>query len=215
MGEGSGREQCHLLCSGQLSVASPTTHKQIGPFWCRFPSGWVCVHSRTLWVSPMNFPVILGVSPTAETPTGFYSQRFWGFLFPHWNPGLCGLSHSPVVHPGLSAHKCGTACSASHCLSYLVLQGQPCHVSSLPWLPVSTPPTGLDECFFFISLVVGLPYSMIFWKFWLFFVFKFCCPSFGCTRSKVYLPMPPCWPEESYQQNSNQRITGVAIFITN
>ena len=27
------------------------------------------------------------------------------------------------------------------------------HKSSLPWLPVSAPPTGLDECFFFINLV--------------------------------------------------------------
>ena len=26
-------------------------------------------------------------------------------------------------------------------------------------LPISVPPSGLDECFFFISLVVGLPYS--------------------------------------------------------
>ena len=41
-----------------------------------------------------------------------------------------------------------------------------------PWLPVSAPPTGLDECFFFISLVVGLPYSLIFCQFWLFFVFR-------------------------------------------
>ena len=46
-------------------------------------------------------------------------------------------------------------------------------VAGLPWilsiqLPVSAPPTGLDECFFFNSLVVGLPYSSIFWQFWLF-----------------------------------------------
>ena len=27
---------------------------------------------------------------------------------------------------------------------------------------------GLGECFFFKSLVVGLPYSLVFWKFWLF-----------------------------------------------
>ena len=40
-------------------------------------------------------------------------------------------------------------------------------------LPVSAPPAGLDQCFFFNSLVVGLPYSSIFWQFWLFFVFKF------------------------------------------
>ena len=40
-------------------------------------------------------------------------------------------------------------------------------------LPITTPPTDLDECFFFNSLVVGLPYSLIFWQFMLFFVFKF------------------------------------------
>ena len=44
--------------------------------------------------------------------------------------------------------------------------------SSPPWLPVSTPSTSLDEYFFFNSLVVGLPYSLIFWQFWFFFVFK-------------------------------------------
>ena len=40
-------------------------------------------------------------------------------------------------------------------------------------LPITTPPTGLDECFFLNSLGVGLPYNQIFWQFWLFIVFKF------------------------------------------
>ena len=53
-----------------------------------------------------------------------------------------------------------------------VHQPLPCCESSLPWLPISTPPTGLYECFFFISLVVRLPYSSIFCQFWLLFVFK-------------------------------------------
>ena len=39
-------------------------------------------------------------------------------------------------------------------------------------MPISVPPTSLDEYLFFISLVVGLPYSLIFCQFWLFFVFK-------------------------------------------
>ena len=76
-----------------------------------------------------------------------------------------GLSHSPVVPPGLSGlstHECGTTRSASCCLA----------VSPLHPLPVSTPPASLDECFCFISLVVGFPYSLILWLFWLFFVFK-------------------------------------------
>ena len=51
-----------------LSKTPSTTHKQIGPFWCWFLGGWVCVHFRTLWVSPTNSPVRLGVSPTVATP---------------------------------------------------------------------------------------------------------------------------------------------------
>ena len=64
-----------------------------------------------------------------------------------------------------------------------VYQPQPCPprlpattlpMYSLPWLLISAPPTCLDECFFFNYLVVGLPYSSIFWEFWLvlFLVFK-------------------------------------------
>ena len=47
----------------------------------------------------------------------------------------------------------------------------PVHPSCPGYL--SLPPlTGRDECFFFISLVVRLPYGSIFCQFWLFFVFK-------------------------------------------
>ena len=49
-------------------------------------------------------------------------------------------------------------------------------------LPVSAAPTSLDECFFFNSLVVGLPYSSVFCQFLLFLFLKCCCPSFGCAR---------------------------------
>ena len=40
------------------------------------------------------------------------------------------------------------------------------------WLRVSTLPPVMDECFFFNYLVVGLPYSLIFYQLWLFFVYK-------------------------------------------
>ena len=50
-----------------------------------------------------------------------------------------------------------------------VHQSPSCRKSSPPRLPISVPPMGLDECFFFISLAVGLPYSSIFCQFWLFF----------------------------------------------
>ena len=55
-------------------------------------------------------------------------------------------------------------------------------------LPVSAPPTGLDECFSFISLVVRLPYSSIFCQFWLFFVFKLLSFIWLCEKAPcVYL----------------------------
>ena len=150
------KASCSALC--QFSVTSPTTHNQIGPFWCWFLGGWVCVCSRTLWVSPMNSPVRLGVSPAAaSTSTGVFSQRLWGFIFLHWNPGLRGLSHFPVVPPRLSTCKCRAAQYASCHLAHPSLPA-----AALLWvlsiqLPVSAPPTNVDECFFFNSLVVGLP----------------------------------------------------------
>ena len=98
---GRGQRGNNAACSAfsQLSVTSPTTHKQIWPFWCWFPGGWTCIHSRTLWVSLMNSPVRLELSPSVTTPASFYSQRFWGFISPHYNPGLCDLSHSQLLLP--------------------------------------------------------------------------------------------------------------------
>ena len=64
--------------------------------------------------------------------------------------------------------------------------------------PVSTPPSGQDECFFFNTLVVGLPYSLIFCQFWLFFVFKFVAVLLLVVHegTVVHLPIvPPSWPE--------------------
>ena len=92
----------------------------------------------------MNSPVRLGVSRTTSTPTGFFSQRCWGFISLCWNPGLLGLPRSPAVPPGLSICKCRTMCSTSGHLTqsascnlvHPVLQLQPCCVSSPPLLPV-------------------------------------------------------------------------------
>ena len=65
-------------------------------------------------------------------------------------------------------------------------------------LPVSALPTGLVECFFYNFLVVRLPYSSLFWQFWLFFVFKFVVVLLLVVGGgKVYLPMPPPQPEVS------------------
>ena len=187
---------CSILC--QFSVTSSTTHNQVGPFWYWFPGVWACVRSRTLWVSPTNSPVRLGVSPAAaSTPTRVFSQRLLVFISPHWNPGLCGLSRSLVVPPGLSVHKCGSTLSASHHFAWstsrhLARPSPP--AAALPRvlstrLLISTPPTGLDECFFFNSLVVGLPYSLIFCQFWLVFFFNLLLSFFWlCEEAQcVYL----------------------------
>ena len=102
-------------------------------------------------------------------PHGCFQSVVWGFISSHWNSGLCGLSPGP---PGAGQLQLCPPCSII------------CHfVATLPWvlstwLPLSDPPTSLDECFFFISLVVGLPYSSIFCQFWLLFVFKLLLSSF-------------------------------------
>ena len=72
----------------------------------------------------------------------------------------------------------------------------PCHTSSLLQLPISDPPTSLDECFFFNSLVVGLPYHLIFWKFLLFWFLNWLLSFFWlCKEAKHICLQPPSWPE--------------------
>ena len=141
----------------------------------------------------MNSPVSLWVSPAALTPIIFYSQRFWGFLFPWWKSGFLGLSCSPVVPPSLSACKCGTsslpasASTTGPATSHLS-PGCPSPPLLPVWMNVSS----------FNSLVVGLSYSSIFWQFWLFFVFKFVVFLLVVRGGKVYLPMPPYWPKSTF-----------------
>ena len=110
-----------------------------------------------------------------------FSVRGLRLYFP-LEPWALGLSHSPVVLPDLSARGCGTAqYSIRGVLS--------------AWLPISAPPTGLGECFFFNSLVVRLLYSSIFCQIWLFFVFKFVVVLLDVGGGTVCLPTPPSWLE--------------------
>ena len=100
---------------------------------------------------------------------------------------MSSLSPSPLAAAWLPAAALPTQLhNPPH---HLVLQLPPCHESSLPRLPVSAPPTGLDECFFFIFLVVGLPNSSISCQLWLFFVFKLLLSFFWlCEEAQcVYL----------------------------
>ena len=150
-----------------------------------------------------NSPVRLGVSPAAaSTPTGVFNQRCEA-LFPRAGALGCSVSLTPTMF--LPVYLCANVGPWSHRLPSSshnppCLWVQPhCCESSPRWLPVSsTPPTGLDEFFFFISLVVGLLWGSLFCQFWLFFVFKLLLSFFWlCKEAAVCLPMPPSWPELS------------------
>ena len=67
------------------------------------------------------------------------------------------------------------------------------HFLACPPRPcVSTPPTLLGDCGFFKSLVVGLPYSSIFWQFWVFFVLRLVVILLMVVQGgEVCLPTPP------------------------
>ena len=115
MGEGSEKEQCCLLCS--LPAFSH--------FFLYPQANWALLVLIPGWVVLCKFwdPVSLSNKLSCEAASFscglnplqvFFYQRFRGFISLHWNPGLHGLSCSPVIPPGSSACKiCGTACSTS------------------------------------------------------------------------------------------------------
>ena len=145
----------------------------------------------------------LGVSPAAaSTPTGGFTQRFEA-LFPRAGVLGCEVCFAPP--PFLLVYLCANVGLRGLLAAALpapfhspppcwVRQLPPCRESSLPRLPISAPPTSLDECFF-ISLVVGLPYSSIFCQFWLFFVFKMLLSFFWLCKEVqcVYLHLHLGW----------------------
>ena len=129
-------------------------------------------------------------------PHRFFSLRGFEVLFPH----VGNLGYAFCLGPQLfllvyPTCKCGTALSDSPCLTFQppIIQQPPSHKTCPTWLPISA---SLDECSFFNSLVVGLPYSLIFWQFWLIFVFKSVVVLLLVVQGgTVYPPMPPSWPE--------------------
>ena len=187
---------CSTLC--QISVTPSTTHNQIGPLWCWFPSGRACAHSRTLWVSPMNSLMKLGVSPPATSArTGVFNYRFEA-LFPRAGALGCAVCFAPP--PFLPVCLCANVgpwgLLAAALLSPFVPQsamsvGLPA-AALLRFL--SAPAACLHPCYqsgwmFFISLVVRLPCGSIFCQFWLFLVFKLLLSFFWlCEEAQsVYL----------------------------
>ena len=155
-------------------------HTQTHPPRNQHQKGMIC-----LWVS--------------EEVTENWPRAEQAALFPHAGTlGCRGLSCSPVVPPGLCACKCGTTCSTSHCLA-----ASPLH----PGCP-SLPFCWSDECFFFTSFVVGLPYSSIFWQFWgllLLLLFLNLLLSFFwlCKEAKcIYLHLHLGWKYLSFPSNN-------------
>ena len=151
----------------------------------------------------MNSPVRLGVSPAAaSSPTGVFNQWLEA-LFPHAGTLGCGVCHP--VHQ-LLPHWPAAASPASCSFAHPTPQSATSLGPPAPTLPqvLSTPAARLQpsyrsgECFFFISLIVGLPYGLIFCHFWLFFVFKlllsffWLCEEVQCVYLRLHIGQKLC-----------------------
>ena len=149
------------LALGWLSVTSPGTHKQIGPFWCWFPGEGVCVCSgplgslqRTLlwgWeflllLQPLKGVFMSGLRlyfPELEpwvAQSALLPQHSSQFIYKWmWDHGVCllqpGLPHSTIHHlTGSSSRHLATSPVHPGCPSP-PLRPVCMNVSSLsPWL---------------------------------------------------------------------------------
>ena len=144
----------------------------------------------------------------APQPQQVFLIRGLRLYFPTLEPTVAwSASLPPAIPPSLSMRECGAAGSASHHLVGSASYSLACPIPQsattwlgplaatllqvlAAWLPISAPPTGLDECLFFMSLVVRLPHSLIFCQFWLFFVFKLLSFFWLCEEAQcVYLQL--------------------------
>ena len=151
---------------------------------CR-PFKWTLLSNRQFLLPP-------------QTPLVFTVRSYEAFSSQHWNPGLCGLvwgwgrSLSRYCSWFFSTmHERGTTCSIAATSASL------CHtMSSPPYLSISTRPTHLDKYGFFKSLVVGLPYSSIFWQFWVFLVSTLVAILLVVAQEgETCLSIPLSWPQ--------------------
>ena len=135
----------------------------------------------------MTSPVSLGVSPAISTPTGLFQSEISRLHFPTLEPWVVWFV-SLLSFSSRFIHMQMWDCQ--------VHQPPPCCESSPPQVPMFMPPTSLDKCFFFNSLVVGLPHSSIFKQLWLFFYFKFVVVLLLVVQGgMIYLLMPSSWLE--------------------
>ena len=196
------------LLSAGFQTLSSTFHNQIGPFWCWFPGGWFvyvlgpCGSLQRTLLCSWEF------LPLPPWPPQEFSVRSFEALFPCTRTLGCEVCLIPqlllpVYLPetvGLNPQS--TAWLGPQSAAWLVLPAAtlPAIYSLAHPVPPATalpqvlfaPPTGLDECFFFNSLVVGLPYSSIFWQLWLSLVFKllsffWLCEEAQCVHLHLHL----------------------------
>ena len=139
---------CFLGAESQRGLAC-ISHKSIrGPFRGDFWESYSFFHHpNSHWfLQPEVMETYLPGAGTLGSVVccGPGVPHFWG-ISPNFYPLHMGVG-MPILHlrtsPRISAH-----------------------------LHISFPPTHLDECSFFNSLIVRLPYSLIFWWFWVTFVF--------------------------------------------
>ena len=203
MGEGPRGRNGARSTLWRTSVTSSATHNQIGPLWCWFPSGWACARSRRLWVSPMNSPVRLGVSPAvASTPMGVFNQRFEA-LFTGTGALGCALCFAPL--PVLSVYLCTNVGPQGLPATTLwgplaaawpaplhnlpprwVCQPPPCRESSLPAACLRP---SYRSGWMFLLYLLGCRTSIHFNFVSVLVLFlNFRCPSFGCGRRHSVSP---------------------------
>ena len=167
-GEGSESGQWHCLASEGLpgrKLSQGTHPAPVSSLFPRMPlvpsscgsgaesqRGWVCGSSKFVWVLQEESPDNPAVSSATSTPTCLYSQKWWGLILAleRWAAGCSGGTSSNFYRPHVD-------------VGLPVLPPLP----TTPMAPhLSAPPTHLDKCGFFKSLAVRLPYSSIFWQFW-------------------------------------------------
>ena len=162
---------------------SPLYPKQIGPFRCWVQGGWVCVHSRTLWVSQQTF--------------------LWGWeflLLPPQPPWVFSFRGLRLYFPRAGTLSCVVCFTTPPFLpSYLCANVGPRGLPAAACLPRSTilPLTGSTSCTGRLSpplLLVWMNVSSL--SPWLsdfhtvlfsvssgcFLFLNCCCPSFGCAK---------------------------------
>ena len=132
------------LALGWLHLLPPLPRSNLGPSWagsqgCGFV--WRGL-SNELSCEAGNFSCLLN-------PHSFFQSEVLRLYFPELEPWVAWSVSLPGYYPLFIC---------------LLCQLPLCRKSSPSWLPVSTSPTSLNECFF-NSLVVRLPHSLIFWQF--------------------------------------------------